>query len=165
MQMDRGLIMAGLLVWGVPLINMIISRVAIPDPNRGRDTFPSAVFTPTDVKVVEKQGRKKSDSFELWLHAADGASYFHRDPESEPILTLHGSIPRNEPLKVIYSVTREGNVLMEVAVAEMVEKPILRFGDVMAEYADRRRLIEIIAGVWLLVGNVVLFLLWRADAK
>ncbi len=50
---------------------------------------------------------------------------------------------------------------MDVAIANSKEASILSFADVMAEYAARQRLVYIIAGIWLVLGNLFLFGLWK----
>jgi hypothetical protein len=148
--------------WGIPLAIVITAWVFTPDPNRPKDSFPSQVFTPSRVMTKEKQMPRGSDHFELWLHHPEGAGFFHRSPEPEPIIELYRRIPQDAPLKVVYSPTVEGNVVMEICLGEAEEKPILSFTEVMAEYSSRRRLIYIVAGLWFTLGNLILYALWRS---
>lgn len=157
----KGLIFA----YGIPLMLIVMSRMLPPDLSRPKGDFPSEVFTPTRIAMHEKRGARGSDHFEVTLDHPQGHRYFHRDPDPEPIAELHGRIPRDTPLKVVYSPSWEGNVLLEISRANAKDEPILSFEEVMAEHVFRRRVISIIAGIWFLFGNGILFfILWNARA-
>jgi immunity protein 27 of polymorphic toxin system len=133
--------------WGIPLVIIITPWLSFPDLNRPKDSFPSQVFTPSRVMTKEKQDLRGSDHFELWLHHPEGPRFFHRNPEPEPIIELYRRIPQDAPLKVVYRPTVEGNVLMEISIADAEAKPILSITEAMAEYSSRRRLIYVVAGI------------------
>lgn len=150
-----------ILAWGVPLANVVVALFFTPDPNRKLESFPSKTFVPTEIRMSEGSGRRNSIFYEVRLHSPDGDSFYLKDPAREPIAELDGRIPRDVPLKIVYSPKEEGNVLMAIDRQSGDGEPILSFENVMAEYASRRRLVYTIAGVWFVVGNAALIVLWK----
>jgi hypothetical protein len=148
------------LAWGLPLVIIATSRFASPDPDQKRSDFPGKTFKPARVWVVGKKGTKGSDHFELRIESPDGAVYFHRDPNPEPVAELDRKFPRDTEVTVLYQAGLEGNVLMEIAAAGAAS-PVLSFDDIMAEYASRRRLVGIVAAVWWILANLFAFALWK----
>jgi hypothetical protein len=160
-KFDSGILKVALLAWGVPLIVVTVAWWATPDPDRAIETFATATFVPKEIKVIRKQERKNSDFFELWLIHTDGSVYFRREPDPERLRALADALPKTEPLRVVYETDSEGNVILEIARADGSQKPYLAFEGVMAEYAARRRLVAIIAGIWFILGTGCLVPLWR----
>lgn len=142
-----------MIAWGIPMLIVITGVLATPSPHLSREAFPLAEFTPAGVEIVTKKDRKGRDSFELWLKNPSGEAYFIRNPEPEPIHDLSKKVPRETPLKVRYDPRMEGNVLMEIAAVSSADS-ILSFDEVMKEYASRRRLVCIIAGIWFVIGSL-----------
>ena len=64
---------------------------------------------------------------------------------------------------MVYTPLLEGNVLLSITPVATPNKPALVFQDVMAEYASRRRLIYIVAGLWAVLAHLILLVLWRMD--
>ncbi|GEM_PF-2270693 len=50
-------------VWGIPLGIVITVRLFTPDPGQTKNDFPSVVFTPSKIEMLEKQGSKRSNFF------------------------------------------------------------------------------------------------------
>jgi hypothetical protein len=159
--MNKNVLKAILAAWALPLAIIVTVLLLSPDPNRPIDSFQSAVFQPSEISTKRKLGSKRSDHFELWLHAPSGDSFFFRNPNEQPIADLSQRIPRDTPLKVVYSPTRDGNELMQISLPGATEKPILAFEDVMAEYSSRRRLVYIIAAIWFIGFNLLAYFLWK----
>lgn len=148
-------------VWGVPIAISITALVISPDPGKPKSDHPAVTFTPAKVEVQQGRGRKGSDFFELWLHHPDGTSYHHRDPEQAPIVALEQRVPKGVPLLVTFTPDSEGNVLLGIDRIDNGEA-ILSYDAVMAEYASRRTLVFTIAAIWLVLGNLLAWGLYRA---
>lgn len=149
------------LAWGVPIAIVVLVRTFTPGANQERIDFFEQTFLPERVWVTEGRGRMGSDHFELRIQSPKGKVFFHRDPNREPILELKRRFPVNSPITVLYESSKlEGNVLMEIATADMT---ILGFDDIMAEYASRRRLVYIVAAVWCTLANLLSYALWKVD--
>jgi hypothetical protein len=148
--------------WVIPIALVVTILVIPPNPFRSKDSFPSTTFTPKGVSIERHAGSRGSDHFELWLRDNLGNGYFHRDPEREPIAELERQIPRNVPLAIVYEPRYDGNVLLEIALSDNAAPPILCFADIMEEYAWKRHVVFIVAGVWSAIGNVWLYFVWRA---
>lgn len=158
----RNIAIVVLSVWGLPLVMVAIAFLFMPDPNQPKSAHPSVTFIPQKIETREKSGRKGSTSFEVWLHHPDGSAYLHRDPESAPITALFERIPKGVALQITYTTTPDGNVLLGIDRTDSTDMPILSYDAVMAEYAARRRLVLTIAGVWLVLGTLLAFVLHRA---
>ncbi len=152
----------GILALCLPAIIVVVVHLATPDPKASKESFPVSEFLPARVGVIQKKERKGKDYFELWVHAPDGRSFFFRSPESEPVTSVRKSIHDGNKLQVRYMTTSEGNVLVELLDSQD-KKPLISFENVMAEYAGRRRLVHIIAGVWSALGAGLWFVLARTD--
>ncbi|HEY1048846.1 MAG TPA: hypothetical protein VGE39_03795 [Prosthecobacter sp.] len=153
-----------ILAWACPVVLVVIIHLFTPDPKQPKGSFPSITFVPSSIQVVEKKESRGADYFELWLHHPDGRSYFHRDPNPEPISTLKKKIPLGASLKTIYSPTQEGNVLLEIQTADIEDEPALSFDTKMGEYAFKRRVVNILAGVWFTLGTLF-FMAARRSGK
>ncbi len=150
------------LAWGIPIAIVLFVRAFTPPPNQDRTNFSRQSFKPARVWVVEKSGTKGSDYFELRIESPKGEEFFHRAPLREPVLNLERRFPRNTEVDILYSPELEGNVLMEI-VATHPESAVtvLSFDEIMREYASRRQVVYIVAGVWCVFVNLLSFALWK----
>jgi hypothetical protein len=148
-------------VWGLPIVLVVVAFVAMPDPSQPKSAHPSATFTPGEIAIHEGRGRKKSDHWELLIHQPDGSIYYIRNPESEPIQQLHDRIPKDVPLQITYTLEADRNLLLAIERADGTGEPILSYESVMAEYAERRTLIFSVATIWLVLGNLLAWGLYR----
>ncbi len=152
------------LAWGVPIAIVLVVRTFTPDPGQDRANFSQQSFKPARVWVAEKSGTKGSDYFELRIESPNGEEFFHRNPEGEPILDLERQFPINTEVEILYSPGLEGNVLMEIVATDPESAiSILSFDAIMGEYASRRRVVYIVAGVWCVLANLFSFALWKVD--
>jgi len=151
------------LAWCVPILIVFIIRFFTPDPSQTRADFAYQVFRPARVWVDEERGSKNSDHFELWIRNPTGEEFFHRDPEREPILDLYSRLPKDSEIKILFSPSAEGNVLMEVTPTNPPSASVLAFQTVMDAYASRRRVVYIVAAVWCGIANLFSFALWKVD--
>lgn len=143
-----------ILGWACPLVLVVVIHLFTPDPHQPKQSFPSATFVPSRIQVAEKTESQGADYFELWLHNPNGESYFHRDPNPGPIADLKQKIPMGAPLTTIYSPAREGNVLLEIKAVGAEGEPALSFDKKMGEYAFKRQVVHILAGVWFTLGTL-----------
>ena len=149
------------MAWIVPIVIVAVTLWITPDPNRPKEEFAAVNFEPTEIKIFSGRARKGADFFELRLVHPEGSIYFFRDPNPEPVQRVADIIPQGEALRVVYLPGAEGNAILEIAPEANSGKPYIAFGDVMAQYAERRRVVAVVAGLWFILGNAVLVLLWR----
>lgn len=140
----RDFIQTALVAWGLPALLVGIARFATPDPDGKPADFPSAVLATPHI-TTSKHGRR--------LKISEAGQQFHfQKPDRDTIMELSGRIPEQTALRVIYYPTIEGNVLLDVRAMEGAGVPYLDFNTTMGEYAKRRRLVYVVAGIW--------FVLW-----
>ena len=151
------------LAWVVPIAMVIIAITLTPDSNQNRSDFTKRVVSPKRVWIASKNEIKGADFFELRIKSQEDEEYFHRDPERGPISDLEAKLFKQTELEILYSPGLEGNVLMEIVARAPQRKNILSFDTIMGEYASRRRLIYIVAGIWCTLINAFSFLLWKVD--
>ena len=165
MNRYQGLFYYLLLAWGLPIVIVMVVVLATPSSNKTRGDFPSVSFVPVAVEEVEKRGSGGSDHFELQVTSPAGDLYYHRDPEPEPIQELFGRFPKADKVTVLYDETLEGNVIMEIRLADSSTEgeAILQFESVMGEYASRRTVVYVVAGIWFGLANLLAYGLWKVD--
>lgn len=152
--------------WGGPVMIVLLVRALTPDPSQSRSDFPSKTFKPSRVWVAEEREARGADFFELRIESPEGAVFFHRDPDRDPIVELDRRFPKDSEVTVLYNPDAEGNALLEIAsVGTSSSTPVLSFDSIMNEYASRRRVVYIVAAVWWTFANLLSYALWKVDVS
>jgi len=75
-------------------------------------------------------------------------------------------IPEGIDLRLIYSPTREGNVLLEIAASRPPKEKFLAFEAVMGKQLHRRLVVYVVAAIWFALGTLLIVLmLWIPSAN